>query len=454
MITPEYQSHPVSDTTADVLSPEGSPTPELAYLDKDKLEWAQQITDALVQKIRDEKGIPAQPSQSEIIQALEQHGIKHILQRELPHILYEIERAVSETMTIRHHSDFEVMRRHRQDAIIKETISRLIQESNGDIATVEGRFAVFTFDVRGLKTVNDLTNDHDLGDVYLEEIAKMADSFCYDVMGPLLTELGIDSTMSLARIGGDEFSISLEVNTNLLHTSGWSIQKLLEKTAFIEQTAHVRKRLEGSAHLVDDKTKQEERTLAEALNELFNYYVPNASFSTTGEEANGTLSEKQKEKGYLFSRKELEDRLGEPLDPAYKYRGYVGTGVATLGDVLKKPISGMYKRSLSGNETASESASWIMGAMRSYSDGASYLSKARQDMLWNRSSHSYERQHYKINTRNNVTRELLQELDITEQELWKEKQAVAELKETVKLTTAALNACERRQEQLVIDQLG
>lgn len=426
---------------------------EHCFLEGAEKERAQETTTALVDIIR-KTTRENRPSEDAIIRSLDYLGVTRTLTGTYPEVYDEIIRSISETMTIKRGSKYEVMRRNAQDELMKQAISRLIRESNGDMSQIEGRLAVITFDVRGLKTVNDITHDHDLGDEYLEAIARTADEFRNEVMMPLLSELGVNTQSSMARIGGDEFSLMLEADQNIFTETGWTPGRLLEEAKDLGLSGSVLASITGAERLMSDAIRNEPMTFVDALNELMNYYVVQEEFSAEGKEADGSLSAEQRAEGYLFSNRQLEEHIGEPLHEKYVYRGFIGTGASTLKDVIESPTTGMYKRDLEGGETVDQAVSIFMGALRSNSDMKSYIAKARQNDSWSQSKNPWERQHYMISTRNDTTLRILKEKDRIEMEyglleitLEQERTAHAE-------THARWQACEQARAQDRVDSIN
>ncbi len=334
-------------------------------------------------------------------------------------------------------------KREAQNGYLKEEIVRMVQEDK-ELKNAN-TMGFISFDLRGLKIVNDATNNHKIGDEYLRRVVESTKDISKTV-----EELGVKT--NIARDGGDEFSIALSsenldldqnVNTENIPDNlkdfikSDEIQEMIKelsstKTVQEEEYEAVEVTVEN-IRLVDVITEYYNRKLAEQKHDCIflpedertEYYKleQKAKRSATEEARFRGLEEQAKNimHGYFENHvntglKEGEERTKVPAE--YSLNSYVAIGGVTLSEIIENPSASDFKNVEEGFKgdgiTAAER---LVGTLRTRSDKKAYRHKARENQKIAQSDDKIEKFRMITMTRNEFTAEMARELATTKDAL-------------------------------------
>ena len=265
-------------------------------------------------------------------------------------------------------------RRDKQTDRVREAITS-IAKSKGDFKEKAKRLGFISFDVRGLKMVNDLMKDHEYGDQYLRNIKDLVINKVIHVIEQITGE----ESCNLARDGGDEFSILIENSTQDLATE-LNAKELTEM--FPRSPELVTKLLEASGN--------EAKSLMQRINDLVNFSMA-------------------QEVNTLIPREKLEEFMGENMPEDFELKYFVASGAATLSEIVEDPKNEYFKKDLAkkaegkGPETGKAIVDTLLSGLRTKADAQSYEVKGAQNRQWINSGEDHDQAMIRVISRNDVT---------------------------------------------------
>ncbi len=324
-------------------------------------------------------------------------------------------------------------RREQQTELLRDALVK-IQDKPREYIQMSKGIAFITFDVRGLKMVNDVTKDHKKGDQYLQQIA----SHLKDSIIPFIKNIiGENGNTYPGRDGGDEMSIVIDSQTDLT--------RQIDKAEF-EQIAG----FSAENFSINESEQNTKKSLLEWINTYIEY------------------SYKNKE-NTIVERELLEDfaRQGEDenyqLPQEFKLKLHVASGATTLFDVIDQPDTRDFKEDLDAlldSEPKKESVidpnlpasqktkiatSKLLGAMRTRADRQSYEHKTAQNNAWISSEHEIDQVMIKIISRNDITISLAK---LAQRERRRANESEGKLQDTA----SRLNNCLTEKARLEVSQ--
>ncbi len=285
-------------------------------------------------------------------------------------------------------------RREKQTELLLEYIAEL-QKHHISYDDFGKGIGFITFDVRGLKMVNDVSKDHKVGDAYLREIA---DHTTGHIVPFIQAILGEQAHIHVGRDGGDEISLVIKGDRDL--TQRLSLESFLSQMP------------EGYAF---NSEEQHPRSLLQWINTFIEY-----DFA-------------QKRNNHI-SQEKLKEAARAGADEGYeppeeiKLMFYVASGCSTLYDVAMIPEPADFKEDLEAmaehrgkdhhiidpklpeEQKAKRGVEKLLSAMRSRADRESNDRKESQNKRWKNSTDPHEQFLINILSRNSFTIEILKEL--------------------------------------------
>ncbi len=310
-------------------------------------------------------------------------------------------------------------RREKQTELLRERIAS-IQGHKENYTKFAKRMGFITFDVRGLKMVNDVMNDHEYGDRYLKAIASYSKEFIL----PLLEQIAGGGRVDMSRDSGDEFSFYIESDHQDLDEQ-MSIHDFFQK-----YNADLSKEFEESI-----ATKGTKISVIQIINSYIEFRLRSID---VGEDVI------PREKLQEFAQKTEGPDYELPEDFKLVYN--VASGACTLSEIIENPEKADFKVNmevlkenntgevipdgLTEQERIAYATDRLLEAIRTRADNRSYRSKSDQNMAWINSLDPKDLVMIKMISRNDVTIMLAQkalqetelrqaretELEITKQE--------------------------------------
>ncbi|MBP9691664.1 hypothetical protein KBD81_06315 [Candidatus Woesebacteria bacterium] len=280
-------------------------------------------------------------------------------------------------------------RREQLTEWLRDYIAEMRQNKNYN--QMSKGIAFITFDVRGLKMVNDVMKDHKKGDIYLKRIA---DHMTENIVPVIQRIIGENGKVHAGRDGGDEMGLVIKGDRDL--TEKMTLERFEE--------------LAGISLRVLSPTEKENSD--KSLIQWINTYIE-CSF--------------RNEKNEVVDQERLEEfaKKGEDADytlpEGFELRLNVASGATTLYEVMNEASTDNFKenldeiinsddpnksiidRSLSIEEQFKQANYTLVGAMRKDADGKSYVSKQEQNDFWIHSPEEIHNVMIKIISRNDVT---------------------------------------------------
>lgn len=314
------------------------------------------------------------------------------------------------------------MTRDNMNEHIKKEILKKAQERGG-IEEYANTIGLISFDVRGLKVVNDATRDHAKGDEYLKHIAQIAETVIGKTIQEALQKMSPtqkEPVIKVSRDGGDEFAILISSDVDLdMTVTNEDIHKLFGQEADTILKKHGSK---DSNRLMD--------LITELTNDVFPEFKHNS----------------------ILPREQLKKHLGEGIHipKEWEFRSFVAAGGSTLSEVLDDPHRGHFKTLGSAPANGEHALNAIMGALRRDADGRSYWHKEEQNRLWRESKNPIDKFQETIQARNEETNRLIRERDALKRDRASLQKQVRELRDTLGLrrqelenTIQELDECKR-----------
>ncbi len=267
-------------------------------------------------------------------------------------------------------------RRDKQTDRVREAIKAIAQgEGEDDFKEKAKKMGFISFDVRGLKMVNDLMKDHKYGDQYLTNIKEIMKEKVITIIEQITGE----NSCNLARDGGDEFSILIENSTQDL-TKELDAKELAE--IFPRSPELVAKLIEASGN--------EAKSLMQRINDLVNFSMA-------------------QEVNTLIPREKLEEFMGENMPKDFELKYFVASGAATLSEIIEDPKNEYFKKDLAkkaegkGPQTGKAIIDTLLSGLRSKADAQSYEVKGAQNQRWINSDKEEDQAMIRVISRNDVT---------------------------------------------------
>jgi len=289
-------------------------------------------------------------------------------------------------------------RREKQTERLRDAI-KSAAEAKENFKQNSRRIGFISFDVRGLKMVNDVMKDHKYGDEYLRKIKEIV----IEHVIPRIQQLvGENARIHLARDGGDEFSILIEN----------SERDLNEDFSFT------------------DDNQSEIKPLIQHINDFVNARLA-AEVNT------------------LIPREKLIEFMGEDMPDDFELRFFVASGAATLSEIVEDPHNEYFKTDIEkeaegkGPTSGKDIVNTLLSALRTKADTQSYEVKSEQNKNWINSNDPHDQAMIRIISRNDVTISLAKKAQ-------KEHLRANELSEQLTKTTEALDTCLVEKERLTV----
>ncbi len=295
-------------------------------------------------------------------------------------------------------------RREKQTELLRQRIAS-IQEHKQNYTQFAKRMGFISFDVRGLKMVNDVMNDHKYGDRYLKKIADYSMAY----IEPLLRQVAGNGIVEMARDSGDEFSFYIEAETQ-------NLDELMSVSEFFKKyTADM------SSEFEQTFPAGEKLTVIQIINRYMEFRMSSIEV-----------------KEDVIPREELERFAQKTEGPDYKLpadfklKYHIASGACTLSEIIENPEKEDFKvniellqqshdgqvipSGLSPQERIAYAVDRLLEAIRTRADGRSYDSKSKQNMGWINSDDPLHLLMIKMISRNDVTvmlaQKALQEKDL------------------------------------------
>ncbi len=265
-------------------------------------------------------------------------------------------------------------RRDKQTDRVREAI-KAIAQGKGDFKEKAKKMGFISFDVRGLKMVNDLMKDHKYGDQYLKTIKEIMQ----EKVIPLIEQITGENSCNLARDGGDEFSILIEN----------SAQDLDKKQSEAELEAMFEKNPELARTLVQ-ASGTDAKSLMQRINDLVNFSMA-------------------QEVNTLIPQEKLAEFMGENMPDDFELKYFVASGAATLSEIVEDPKNEYFKKDLAnkaegkGPKTGKAIIDTLLSGLRSKADAQSYEVKGQQNRQWINSDNPHDQAMIRVISRNDVT---------------------------------------------------
>jgi len=301
--------------------------------------------------------------------------------------------------------------RDKQNDTIRREFLRL-KEKEGGIKENANKVGIISFDVRGLKVVNDATKDHHVGDAFLRSIADTAKTKIIpkmeQLLGAIAEKQGIAQKpkVTLGRDGGDEFSLFISSDIDL------------DSTLSTEEVQNFgldsEKRLEGySNRLMDVLTEYTDITFAETKLEN------------------------------ILPKEVLKKHFPDTIIPdEWTFRAFVASGGSTLSEILNDPRAEHFKNINGGKiKNGMEPINILLGAMRTEADEKSYIQKEKQNKKWRESEHPVDKFQARMQVRNKEMNDLMNERDRLNSEINNLNERINNLKAEVVEKQTELDTC-------------
>ena len=265
-----------------------------------------------------------------------------------------LERRLGDTDAVTH-----LERRDKQTDRIREAI-KTIAESEGDFREKAKHIGFISFDVRGLKMVNDLMKDHHYGDEYLRQVTEITNKHILPVIQKIV---GPEATVNFARDGGDEFSIFI-VN------------------AQVDLTAMAESLVEGS--------DSSQKSLMAEINDFVNFRFA-------------------QEVNRIIPREKLIEYMGEDMPADFELKFFVASGASTLSEIIENPKNAHFKDNLAQAEKGDIPKdgkviiNTLLSSLRTRADEQSYEVKSLQNQQWINSDEPNDQAMIRVISRNDVT---------------------------------------------------
>ncbi|PIT86968.1 MAG: hypothetical protein COU33_00215 [Candidatus Magasanikbacteria bacterium CG10_big_fil_rev_8_21_14_0_10_43_6] len=287
-------------------------------------------------------------------------------------------------------------RREAQTNRMRDMFNELRETEEG-AAFIESanKKGLIVFDVRGLKMVNDVMKDHKYGDQYLKNMTDLTNEHIL----PVLKALGNKTDATLARDGGDEFSILIN-----------SDMDLSEKVGLDNFLADVDAAIDHTDGFIEHVGRQE-KTRLEFLTEYAEFRL--------AQEVNRSID---REKLCEFMAKGEADPEAYQLPEHFEPRMLVAAGSSTFAEVIEHPENEEFKDDIKAyNETgelpikavkdpSKYAINSLVGAIRSRADSRSYKRKTDQNNAFIESEKPEDQLMIKMISRNDVTVKLALDL--------------------------------------------
>ncbi len=290
-----------------------------------------------------------------------------------------LERRLGDTDAVTH-----LERRDKQTDRIREAIKE-IAESKGEFKEKAKTIGFISFDVRGLKMVNDLMKDHHYGDEYLRQVTQITNEHILPVIQKIV---GSSATVNLARDGGDEFSILI---------------------------AHAEIDLTAPSPSLTGESDSTQKSLMARINDFVNFRL--------AQETNNIIPEEK-----------LAEYMGEDMPPGFELKFFVASGASTLSEIIENPKNAHFKDNLAQAEKGDMPKdgkviiNTLLSSLRTRADEQSYEVKSAQNQHWINSDEPNDQAMIRVISRNDVTvtlakraQEARKEAKQFETELWQVK---------------------------------
>ncbi len=346
----------------------------------------------------------------------------------LEEVMYLIEKRIQNTDDVT-----DLPRREQQTEILRDAIVR-IQNKTKDYIEMSKGIAFITFDVRGLKMINDVTKDHKKGDQYLQQIA----SHLKETIIPFIKNIiGENGNAYPGRDGGDEMSIVIEAKIDLT--------KPMSKAEF-DKMAH----LAAGDFSIKESQENDQKPLLEWINTYIEYSYKNKENTIVERDLLEEFAKQGEDEGY-------------ELPEEFRLKLHVASGATTLHDVIDQPDTRDFKEDLDAllhSEEKKESVidpklpasqktkiatSKLLGAMRTRADRQSYEHKTQQNNAWISSENEIDQVMIKIISRNDITISLAKLAQ-------KERRRANESEGKLQDTASKLNNCLTEKARLEVSQ--
>lgn len=288
-------------------------------------------------------------------------------------------------------------RRDKQTDRIREAMKEMA-ESEGDFEEKAKTMGFISFDVRGLKMINDLMKDHKYGDAYLQRVTKITQEYIIPFIQSLVGE---GAQVNLARDGGDEFSILI---------------------------ANAKVDLTAPAESFIGETETEEKSLMQRINDFVNFRM--------AQEVND-----------IIPPEKLAEYMGENMPPGFELKFFVASGASTLSDIIANPKNGHFKKDLARAENGElpkdgkAIINTLLSSLRTSADEQSYEVKSAQNQHWINSDEPADQAMIRVISRNDVTVTLAKRAQEARKEARKFKNELGEAKGQLEATHASLEVC-------------